>query len=285
MGRVGIVTDSTACLPAELVSQHQIEVVSLHLAFSDQIYQDGMTANASEFYETLRTARRPPSTAAPPPGVYAEAILRAGKNAETVLCLTVSRQFSAMYDAAIQGAALAREQATGLDVRVLDSGAAAMAQGFIVLEAARAAREGAVIDQVIARAQALMPRVQLLVALDTLTYLARSGRVPRLIVWAASPLQVKPIVQYQRGSYRPVAIVRTMRRTVERLLQALEQRAAGGALHVCVHHTNVPQKAEALAERVRAHLQPKELLIAEFTQVMGVHTGPGLLGFAFYTEP
>ena len=285
MGRVGIVTDSTACLPVELASQHQIEVVSLHLAFGDQIYQDGMTADASEFYETLRTARRPPSTAAPPPGVYAEAILRAGKDAEAVLCLTVSRQFSAMYDAAIQGATLAREQATGLDVRVLDSGAAAMAQGFVVLEAARAAREGATIDQVIERAQALMPRVQLLIALDTLTYLARSGRVPRLIVWAASPLQVKPIVQYQRGSYRPVAIVRTMRRTVERLLQGLEKRAAGGVLHVCVHHTNVPQEAEALAERVRAHLQPKELLIAEFTQVMGVHTGPGLLGFAFYTEP
>lgn len=285
MDRVGVVTDSTACIPAELAARHQIEVIPLFLVFGDQVYQDGMTAHAADFYQALRAAQQPPTTAAPSPGVYAEAILRAGKDASAALCITVSRQFSAMYDAAVQGAALAREQAPRLDVRVLDSGAAAMAQGFVVLEAARAAQEGAAIERVIARAQTLMPRVQLLVTLDTLTYLAHSGRVSRLLVWASSPLQVKPIVEFQRGAYRPVAIVRTMRRAVERLFQALEQRAQPDALHVCVHHTNAPREAEALAERVRASLQPKELLIAEFTQVMGVHTGPGLLGFAFYTEP
>ena len=285
MSRVGIVTDSTACIPAELAAERRIEVVPLHLAFGERIYLDGMFADTGEFYETLRTAQQAPTTAAPPPGVYAKAIMRAGKDADAVLCLTVSRQFSAMYEAAVQGAELVREQSPSLDVRVLDSGAAAMAQGFVVLEAARAAAEGAAIDQLIARAETLMPRVQLLVALDTLAYLAHSGRVPRLIIWAASPLRIKPIVQFQKGKYRPIAIVRTMRGGVERLLQALARRTEGGVLHVCVHHTNVPQAAEALAERVRDTLQPKELLIAEFNQVMGVHTGPGLLGFAFYTEP
>ena len=285
MSRVGIVTDSTACIPAELAAERRIEVVPLHLAFGERIYLDGMSPDTAEFYDTLRTTRQAPTTAAPPPGVYAEAILRASKDADAVLCLTVSRQFSAMYEAAVQGAALVREQSPNLDVRVLDSGAAAMAQGFVVLEAARAAAEGAAIEQLIARAETLMPRVQLLVALDTLAYLAHSGRVPRLIIWAASPLRIKPIVQFQKGKYRPIAIVRTMRGGVERLLQALSRRTEGGVLHVCVHHKNVPREAEALAERVRDTLQPKELLIAEFNQVMGVHTGPGLLGFAFYTEP
>jgi DegV family protein with EDD domain len=243
-----------------------------------------MTESVGEFYETLRTAAHPPTTSAPSPGAYAEAIVRAAAVAETVLCVTVSRQFSAMYDAAMQGAAIAREQQPGVDVRVLDSRAAAMAQGFVVLEAARAAQRGDTIDQVIARCEAVIPKVQLLVVIDTLTYLARSGRVPRLFVWASSPLQVKPIVQFQGGAYRPVAFVRTMRRAVDRLVQLLERRTAGGALHVCVHHTNVPQSAEELAERVRASLQPKELFVREFTQVMGVHTGPGLLGFSFYVE-
>jgi DegV family protein with EDD domain len=140
-------------------------------------------------------------------------------------------------------------------------------------------------DAILERAEALMPRVQLLVILDTLVYLARSGRVPRLIVWASSPLQVKPIVEFHQGRYRPIAVVRTKRRAIERLLQALQRRTDGRAAHVCVQHTNVPQEAERLAEQVRAMLQPKELFVREFTQVMGVHTGPGLLGFAFYTEP
>jgi DegV family protein with EDD domain len=159
-----------------------------------------------------------------------------------------------------------------------------MGQGFVVLEAARAAAENAALEDVLSRAQALMPRVQLLVVLDTLVYLARSGRVPRLVVWAASPLQVKPIVSFHGGVYRPVTLVRTMRRAVDRLYQELERRGKDGPLHVCVHHTNVPAGAEELLERVRTGLAPKELFVSEFTQVMGAHTGPGLLGFAFYTE-
>ena len=284
MSRAGIVTDTTACLPPDLATRYAIEVLPLDLVFEDAVYHDGLTESSGEFYEPLASSRSPPTTGSPAPGAYAEAILRAGRQAEAVLCLTVSRQFSAMHDAAMQGMALAREQAPNLDIRVLDSGAAAMAQGFVALEAARAAQEGAGIDDVIARAEALMPRVQLLVALDTLTYLGRSGRVPRLLIWASSPLRIKPVVVFQRGSYRPVGIARTMRGATDRLIQALEQRSEAGGLHVCVHHTNAPDAAAALAERVRTSLQPAELLVSEFTQVMGVHTGPGLLGFAFYSD-
>ncbi len=284
MPRVAVVTDTTACIPPGLAAELGIQVLPLYLAFGDATYQDGISAQAAEFYERLRSAPRLPSTSAPSPGAYAEAMLRAGREAETILCITVSRQFSHMYDAATQGAALAREQAPQVDIRVMDSTAAAMAQGFVALEAARAAQEGAGIEEVIARGEALMPRVQLIVVLDTLVYLARSGRVPRLIVWAASPLQLKPIVSFHQGVYRPVAFVRTMRRAVDRLVQELERRTRGAQLHVCVHHTNAPNEADELAERVRATLRPKELFVREFTQVMGVHTGPGLLGFAFYTE-
>jgi DegV family protein with EDD domain len=256
-------------------------VIPLFLVFGDRVYRD--TEQAAEFYRALASAPAPPTTAAPSPGAYAEAILAAG--AEAVLCVTVSRQFSAMYDAAVQGATIALEQRPGLDVRVLDSRAAAMAQGFVVLEAARAAQAGASIDHVVARAEAIMARVRLLVALDTLTYLGRSGRVPRLIVWASSPLQLKPIVEFQGGNYRPAAFARTMPRAIDRLFQLMQQRGQEGALHIGVHHTDRPDAARELARRVAEALRPAELLVEEFTQVMGVHTGPGLLGFAYYTEP
>ena len=285
MPSVGVVTDSTACIPPDVAKRHGITVIPLDLAFGDTVYRDGLEEGSAAFYEALRTAKEPPTTAAPAPGVYADTILRAGRERDAVVCLTVSRQFSAMYEAAVQGAELARERAPNLDIRVVDSGAAAMAQGFVVLEAARTAQAGEPVAGVIERAERLMPRVQLLVILDTLTYLARSGRVPRLLVWAASPLQVKPLVEFRRGAYRPVGVVRTKRGAVERLLRALERRAKEGALHVAVHHTNARKEGEALAERVAASLKPKEILVSEFTHVMGVHTGPGLLGFGFYTEP
>ncbi len=284
MKRVAIITDSTACIPPELAAACAIRLIPLFLEFRDAVYEDGMAGSAASFYQTLREAKQPPTTAAPAPGVYAEAMLHAGKRASAVLAITVSRQVSAMHDAASQGRALAKEQAPGLDVRVLDSGAAAMAQGFVALEAARAAQEGSGIDDVIERAEALKPRVQLLVALDTMTYLGRSGRVPRLLAWAASPLQVKPIVAFEKGSYRPIGLARSMAGASARLFQALKKRRTGPRLHVAVQHTNVPDAAERLAGLVRSELDPAELFVTEFTQVMGVHTGPGLLGFAFYSE-
>jgi DegV family protein with EDD domain len=286
VGRTGIVTDSTACVPDALARELAIEVIPVYLNVGDQVFKDGAAGPTAEFYEKLRNATHPATTAAPSPGVYADAILRAGEGTDAVICVTVSRQFSAMYDAAVQGAQIVQEQRPDLDVRILDSGAAAMAQGFVVLEAARAARDGADVEEALRRGRAIMPGVQLVVVLDTLAYLARSGRVPKLVIWAAGPLQVKPIVSFQRGVYRPIGVSRTTRGAIERLCNALENRVQGGGpLHLCVHHTNVPDLAERLAERVRDTFAPKELILQEFTQVMGVHTGPGLLGFAFYTEP
>jgi DegV family protein with EDD domain len=290
MKPVTIITDSTACIPAALAATFDIRVLPLFLEFEDSIFEDGMGhedgvgGSAASFYQALREAKQPPTTAAPAPGVYAEAMLDAGRNATAVLAITVSRQFSAMYDAASQGMALAKQQAPDLDVRVLDSESAAMAQGFVALEAARAAQEGIAIDNVIKRAEALRPRVQLLVALDTMTYLGRSGRVPRLLAWVASPLLVKPVVAFEKGSYRPIGLARSTAGASDRLFQALKQRRDGTHLHVAVQHTNAPDEAALLAGRVRDELRPTELFVTEFTQVMGVHTGPGLLGFAFYSE-
>ncbi len=285
MKRVAIITDSTACIPPGLATSLDLDIVPLFLEFEHVVYEDGMSGDTSAFYETLAAADQPPTTAAPAPGAYADAMLKAGERASSVLTITVSSQFSAMFDAANQGMALAKELAPGLDIRVLDSGGAAMAQGFVAIEAARAAQTGEDFDSVIRRAKELRPRVQLLVALDTLKYLGRSGRVPKLLLWASSPLRVKPIVSFVRGKYRPIALARTTDGAMRRLLQALEQRSESGKLHVCVHHTNAPGQAAELMERVQRSLQPAELFVSEFTQLMGVHTGQGLLGFAFYSEP
>lgn len=284
MNHVAIITDSTACIPPGVAREYGIDVIPLNLIFEGRTYVDGMDDDTAEFYRLLRSSRSLPTTAAPSPGEYLRAIRARADHAKAVLCVTVSAQFSAMYDSALAAARLAREEFPNLDVRVLDSRNAAMAQGFVVLEAARAAREGADIDACIARAEALMPKVALLVVLDTLEYLARGGRVPRVAAWASQVLQVKPIVQFKERDIRLVARTRTKARALDRLAELLAERAAGGGpLHVCVHHANAPADAAFLAERAKA-LHPAELYVSEFTQVMGVHTGPGLVGYAFYTE-
>jgi DegV family protein with EDD domain len=281
---VAIVTDSTACIPPEVAERLGIEIVPLHLIFGGRTFVDSLSADTSEFYELLRTSNERPTTAAPSPGMFIDAIGRAGRRADSVLCITVSKQFSAMYDSARQAIEIAKAEAPSLDVRLLDSRNAAMAQGFVVLEAARAAQTGASIEQVAQRAEAMTTQVTLLAMLDTLTYLARGGRVPRAAAWAAGMLQVKPIVRFSASDIRLVARTRTRRRALDRMVELLVEMAEGRTLHLAVHHANAPEDARYLLDRIEPQIVLAETYLTEFTQVMGVHTGPGLVGLAWWAE-
>jgi len=281
---VAIVTDSTACIPGDVAAALGIEIVPLHLIFGGRTFVDSLTSDTSEFYELLRTSNERPTTAAPSPGMFIEAIARAASRADAVLCITVSKQFSAMYDSARQAIEIAKAEWPATEIRLLDSRNAAMAQGFVVLEAARSAAAGASIDEVERRAEAMTTQVTLLAMLDTLSYLARGGRVPRVAAWAAGMLQVKPIVRFSASDIRLVARTRTRRRALDRMIELLAEMAAGRRLHLAVHHANAAADARYLLEGAERQLDLAETFLTEFTQVMGVHTGPGLVGLAWWGE-
>lgn len=282
MGCVAIVTDSTACLPAALVREYGIEVVPLSLFLGEELYYDGISLPDHEFLARLRTAQRLPTTAAASPGAFLEAFRRVSARADAVVCITMASQFSSTYSAALQAAKLAQEEMPGLTIRVLDSGSISMGLGFAVLAAARAAANGGV-EAAVAAAHRVMGRAYAIAALDTLHYLAKGGRVPKVAAWATSLLQVKPILQYYRGQVGMIERVRTKRRALARLLELVEERITPSEpLHTSIVHAAVPEEARWLAQEVAERFQPQELYITEFSQVMAVHTGPGVIGLAFY---
>jgi DegV family protein with EDD domain len=258
--------------------------VPAHIIVGGRTYADSLTSDTRAFYRELRTSRERATTAAPSPGMYVEAIGRAARRAESVLVITVSAQFSAMYDSARAAIEAVKAESPSLDIRLLDSRNAAMAQGFVVLEAARAAHSGASIDEVVARAEELSGRVTLLAMLDTLSYLARSGRVPRVAAWAAGMLQVKPIVRFTAGDIKLVARTRTRPKALTRMGSLFAELAAGRPVHLAVHHADALADAEALVETARTRTDIVEAHVTEFTQVMGVHTGPGLVGMAWWCD-
>jgi DegV family protein with EDD domain len=286
MTRTVLITDSAACIPPPLVEEYGIHIVPLTLVLEGKTYPDRADGDSRRFYEHLRSARQPPTTSSPPPGRYLDALRRASDEADAALCITVNSRFSVGYDSALQAAEMAGRELPALQVKVIDSGAAAMAQGFMVLEAARAAAAGADLETAADRAESLKPHVAVVALLDTLDYLARGGRVPRAAAWASSLLQVKPITEFSHAGVRLIGRTRVRRRARERLFAILAERAAGGRpLHLCFHHADALQEAVELAEQARSLLNPVELYVSEFTRVMSAHTGPGLLGFAYYLEP
>mgnify|MGYP000284375000 CR=1 FL=1 len=281
MNRIAVVTDSAAALPSELVEEYHIHVVPLLLCWDSQTYRDGVDITASEVYRRLRRARSLPTTAAPSVGDFLRVYTRLRREADSIVSIHVSSKLSATY----QAARVAGEMMEGtVPVWVIDTGTAAMGQGFAVLAAARAASGGASLEKVTRQAERVSRRTSVLAMLDTLEYLRRSGRVKWAVSLATSVLSIKPILCIDGEGVDLLARPRTQRKAMGVMLQEMERQVGGRPVHVAVMHADASAEAERLRQEVAACFHCLELYVTEFTPVMGSATGPGLVGLAFYSE-
>ncbi len=282
--KVAIVTDTTACIPKGQVEKYGIEVVPIELIFDDRVYRDGVDISPAEFYSRLRQVKKLPTTSGSVPGPYLEAYHKASQRASSILCITLSAKLSGMFNSARLATEMAKTALPNVVIEVLDCGTAAAAQGLVVLAAARAAASGKSLTEVVETARNIMPRVNLFATLDTLNYLVKGGRVPKAAAWASSLLQIKPIFTITEGEAHPVTNPRTTPGAMKRILKIMEQKIVKGQpFHVVVMHADALDRAIALRNRISSQFDCTELFITEFTPVMGVHTGPGLIGIAFYS--
>lgn len=281
---IAIVTDSSACIPAELVQQNRIIVVPVAILFGGAVFRDGELPGG-EFYSRLRDTQERATTAAPAPGEFLEAFRRSrDEGASGVLCLTLSSRFSGTHSSAVNARDLAASELANFPVLVVDTGGIAMEHGFAVLAAAHAAASGATLAEAAGAAERAAAGANLVGLLDTTLYLARSGRVPWILHWAASLLRIKPVIAHAGGRIGAIGRVRTTDRGIERMVSYVEKSAGiGASLAIVLMHAGAPERAQELAECVRQRLAPRELVVTEFTNAMAVHAGPGFLGLAWQT--
>lgn len=284
MKKVAIVTDTTACVSPEQFEKNGIEQVTMSIIFGDKVYQDRIDITPAEFYALQRQAKKLPTTSHPTPEAFLEAYRKASEKAPSILCITISHKFSATFNSAKLAMEMAREIMPDVVIEVLDCGTAAAAQGLVVLAAARAAAAGAGLAEVIETAKSVMSRVNMIATLDTLRYLVKGGRVPKAAALLGSILQIKPIFAVSDGEAHSVTNARTTSGAMRALLKVMEQKAAKGKpLHVAVMHAEALDRATALKNEISSRFECAELFITEFTPLMGVHTGPGVIGVAFYS--
>ena len=281
--KVAIITDSSACIPQELVEKYGIQLVPMNVIFGAQTYEDGIDITPSEFYNLLRQAKELPATSHSSPGAHLEAYRRASLRADNILCITLSSKFSGQFNSARVAMEMAKDSLPDVTIKVLDCGSAAAAQGLVVLAAARAAASGQSLTGVIKTANSVAKGVSLLAMVDTLDYLVKGGHVRRAAALASSMLRIKPIFTLNEGDARPVTNARTTLGAIKRMVKLMGQKiVAGQPLHVAVMHADALDEALVLRDQISSRFDCTELLITEFTPVMGVHIGPGLIGIAFY---
>jgi DegV family protein with EDD domain len=276
--------DSSSCLPPELLRKWSITVVPHLLIVGGQTYRDGVDLLPRDFYQMLREQVVLPTTAAPSPQEFLDAFLAASEIAKNVLCITLSANFSVAYNSALAAVEESEGKLSHCGVKVVDSQAAAGASGLIALAAARWAQQGQSLDEVAAGVAGLTPKVNLLAFLDTLYFLRRGGRVGRMKAWTGSLLGVKPITELRRGQAWMLERPRGRPRAIARLVDIMRQRVGRAPVQVNVMEADAVDDARAMLERIGSNFNCRELFISEFTPVMGTHTGPGLLGIAFYVD-
>lgn len=273
---VAIVTDSAANVPEDLARALAIEIVPMYLKFGETLYRDGLDLRPRDFYARL-AAGETASSSAPSPGDFLAAFEATG-SAE-VVCVTVAGSMSGANHEAV----MAAERFAGR-VEVVDSLSASMAEGFVGLAAARAAAAGTPLEEVAARARAVAAAVRLYATVNTFEFLRRSGRVTKLQAYAATMLDIKPVFAFRGGEPAPVARPRSRRRALERVVEATLAEAGDRPIHLAALHAEAEAEARAVADRVLAGADVVERVIVEVTPVIGAHTGPGLVGTAFYCE-
>jgi DegV family protein with EDD domain len=191
---------------------------------------------------------------------------------DEILVILVTSRLSATYEVARQSVAMMKKKCR---VELLDSEMATMAQGFIVMKAAKAAQSGASLDEVIEVARQTIPRVDFLAAFDTLEYLRRGGRIGRAQAFLASLLRINPLITLKDGVVEPAGRTRSRAKAIDRLYEF----AAGytNIEEMAVEDTVCPEEAEALRERLGAIFPKERIYRSRMTPVIGTHTGPGLL--------
>ncbi|MFC1964909.1 DegV family protein [Chloroflexota bacterium] len=284
MNKVAIVTDTTACIPQEQVDKYGIELVSVELVFEDKSYRDGIDISPTEFYALLQQTKRLPTSSHPSPEAFLEAYRNSSRRADNILCITEPSRFSAMFNSALIARDIAKTALPNVVIEVLEGSTAAAGQGLVALAAARAAASGRDYNEVAKTARSTMSRVNLFATLNTLHYLVKGGRVPQAAALVNSLLKLKPVFTLNKGDAHTVALPRTIEGAKKYMLKMVERKLVKGQpLHVAVMHADALDEAEALRNRISSQFDCAELFITEFTPVMGVHTGPGLFGIAFYS--
>ncbi|MEU9134880.1 DegV family protein [Streptomyces sp. NPDC048404] len=270
---VAIVTDSTAYLPPRTMERHGITSVPLTVVLGDQAFEEGTEISARSLALALQK-RRPVTTSRPSPETFAATYRAVAESGATgIVSLHLSSEFSGTYDAAV----LAARDAP-VPVRVVDTGMVAMALGFCALAAADSAEAGGTVDDAVTAAEKRAAGMSAHFYVDTLDYLRRGGRIGAAQALLGSALAVKPLLQLHDGRIELLEKVRTSSKAIARLEEIVVDRAGTAQVDIAVHHLAAPERASALADRLRARVPGlAELHVSEVGAVIGAHTGPGLL--------
>src|SRR5262245_7774727 len=273
---VRIVTDSACDLPEPVCAELGIDVVPLTIRFGEREFVDRKELSVDAFWRELQASSVLPETAAPSVGAFEETFRRlSDEGADGIVCINLSARLSAT----MQSAQVAAKALDGdIPIEIIDSQSASMGIGNLVLHAARRARAGASVAEIVTEVESRRAREHVFATLDTLEYLRKGGRIGGAQALLGSVLSIKPVIEVVDGAVEPAGRVRTRSKALRFLV---DQVPAGGNIEsLSVLHANAPDLDDFLA-MLRPLVPDAEVTVGIIGPVIGVHTGPRVMGIAW----
>jgi DegV family protein with EDD domain len=278
--KICIVTDSTCDLPEEVLQALDIHVVPCYVNMNGKSYLDGIEVTRASFYEQLPGLTQPATTSAPGVGLF-ENVYRSliDQGAKKILSIHVTSKLSSVVETARLAAANMHENV----VEVIDSGQLSLGLGYLVEEAAKAAKAGMESLAIITLIHQKISKVFLYAVLDTLQYLRRSGRISSLKSGLGNFLQIRPIVMVHQGEV-VIEMVRTKHKAIQKLREKIDR--LGVLTRMTVVHAHAKDTAQEILQVLAPFLPERNgnLYFSEITPAIGVHVGPKAVGFICVKE-
>jgi len=272
-----IVTDCAADMSRDELQQLDVAQAPLFIQFPEgEVNSADMTIDA--FYDRLEAMRpQVPTTAQPSSGVFADLYRTLAKTDSEILSIHISSGLSGTLNSARLGG---QQVAPSIRVTPWDSMTLAGGLRFQVMAAALASRAGWTLQAIQERLGQIRTRTEVVYTLDTLEYLARGGRIGRVQALAGALLNLKPVIRvdHEDGKYSTAAKSRTLARAVATIAEHLQSLYGSTSLWVAVQHGRFAEEADAMAQRLKETLAIAKIETIRISPVLGVHTGPGIVG-------
>jgi len=277
--RIGVVTDSTAYLPPEVICQYGIRVVPLVVRFGEDTFAEGLEIDNRTFYSRFRQEKTLPKTSQPAVGDFVKAYQELMQEKEGIISIHISGGISGTVEAAHAAAAML----PGARIEIVDSQISCLALGFMAWEAAVMSSRGCSMEEILERVKWIRSVIRSYFMVDDLEYLKIGGRISSTSAIIGSLLQVKPILHFVEGKIEVYEKTRTKKKAVSRMLELLAPHLSGAKkMRVAVIHADAPAEGEEMKQAIEKMDPRAEVHLSEFGPVIGTYLGPGALGLTFY---
>ena len=278
MSKVAVVTDSTSTIPKEFLDQYPLWVAPQVLIWGSETLLDGIDIQPDEFYSRLAKDPLHPTTSQVTPVSFQKLFKELIEQEYEILAVLVSPKLSGTMESAIQ----AKELFPGMAIELVNSESVAMGLGFHAIMAARAAKDGASLEDCKQIALKAVKSTGLVLTVETLEYLHRGGRIGGGAKFLGTALNIKPILEVRDGRIEAVERIRTRGKSLMRVVELVEQQVAGRTpVRLAALHANSPVDAQTMLDAASARLPPVETIFSVLSPVVGTHAGPGTVGIAF----